>query len=100
MKHFVGGNKFSKIDEIEQEQLKQQSAPTSHLKRIRENTNVQSQSNLASGSGLVSRASQENVKQSKQASMHTSVRQPQGSVHHGLASRGSSQLTHHTKHGK
>jgi hypothetical protein len=83
MRHFVGGNKFSKVDEIEQETVQ-----TSHLKKIRE-------SNLASGSGLASRGSQENVKQSKQASMHTSVGQPRG-----LASRGSSQLAHHPKHGK
>ena len=89
MRHFVGGNKFSKIDEIEQEQTVQ----TSHLKKIRESTHPSN--NFASGSGVMSRGSQENIKQSKQASIHTSVRQPQG-----LASRGSSQLTHHTKHGK
>jgi hypothetical protein len=84
MRHFVGGNKFSKVDEIEEEAVQ-----TSYLKKMRE-------ANPAAGSGLASRGSQENLKPSKGSSqMHASAAHPRG-----LASRGSSQLTHHAKHAK
>ena len=58
MKHFVGGNKFSKVDEIEEEAVQ-----TSYLKKMRADHPTQT-----AGSGLVSRGSQENLKQRKGSS--------------------------------